>query len=235
MAVAGTCRGFRATRVKHAEVGGERGIDGVLHRHFDHAGNPGVLALVQRRHDRAEEMDAGHEIAKGRAGFHRRLVGVAGRGDHAGHRLHDEVHGGIVTVRTALAVTRAGTVDEPRVDLLQVGGADAEAVHHARREVLDQYIGTRHQLLEQRAALLGLEVEGDGLLVRIQHRERQGGPTRVAAAAQVLALERLDLDDVRTGHCHEKGGVRAVVEVGEVDDGDTRKRVPGLDRGHGPF
>ena len=158
-------------------------------------------------------------------GLHRRLIGVAGRGDHAGHGLHDEVHGRIVTVRTALAVTRAGTVDEPRVDLLQLGGADAEAVHHARREVLDEDIGAQHHLVEQRAALLRLEVEGDGLLVRVQHRERQGGATRIAAAAQVLPLERFDLDDVRTGHCHEEGRVRTVVEVGEVDDGDTRKRV----------
>ena len=66
MAVAGARRRFRAARMEHAEVGGERGINGVLHRHFDHAGDARVLALVQRGHDRAVEVDAGHEIAQGR-------------------------------------------------------------------------------------------------------------------------------------------------------------------------
>ena len=69
--------------------------------------------------------------------------GKAGRVDHAAHRLHDEVHGRIVAVGTVLAVTRARAVDEPRVDLLQLGRADAEAVHHARGEVLDEDVGAR--------------------------------------------------------------------------------------------
>lgn len=49
------------------------------------------------------------------------------------------------------------------------------------------------------------------------------------------ALKRFDFDDVRASHLHQDCGVRAIVDVRMVDDGNTCKRVTRLDCGHVPF
>ena len=222
MPVAGACRRRVATRMQHAEVGRERRIGRVLHRHFDDAALAGALALVQRGHDRAIEVDAGAEIADGRTGLDRRLVGEAGRIDDAAHRLHDQIHGRVVAIGAGLAVARARAIDQARIDLVQGGGADAQAIHHARRKVLDQDVGPRGHLAQQFAALFGLEIERHRLLVGIEHGEWQGGAAHVATAAQMLAAERLDLDDLGAGHGHQEGRVRPVIDVRQVDHRDAR-------------
>ena len=223
MPVAGARRRGRAARMQHAEIRGERRIGRILHRDFDDAALAGALALVERGHDRAVEMDAGHEIADRRAGLDRRLIRKAGRIDDAAHRLHHQIHRRIVAIRTVLPVARARPVDQPRIDLVQVGGTEPETVHDARREVLDEDVGARHHLAQQFAALFGLEIERHRLLVGVEHRERQGGAAHVAAAAQMLAAERLDLDHVRARHRHQKRRVGPVVDVREVDDRDARQ------------
>ena len=103
--------------------------------------------------------------------------------------------------------------------------APSPAVHDAGREVLDQDIGARDHFAEELLALLRFEVERDRLLVRVEHRERQVGATQVAAAAQMLAVLRLDLDHRCPGQRHEEGRVRPVVDMGEVEDGDAGEWV----------
>ncbi len=209
----------------HAEIRGERGIGRVLHGDFHHAPLAGALALVKRGHDRSIEMDARAEIAQGGARLHRRLVGKAGRVDDAAHRLHYQVHGWIVPIGPRLAVAGARAVDQARIDLVQIGRTDPEAFGDAGREVLHQDVGARHHLAQEVAALLYLQIERDRLLVGVQHGERKRRPAHVAAAAQMLAVERLDLDDLGAGHGHQKGGIGPVVDVRKVDHRDPRQGI----------
>lgn len=108
---------------------------------------------------------------------------------------------------------------------MEIRRTDAEAVGNARREVLDEDVGAGHHLPEQFAAFFCLEIKRDRLLVGVQHRERKGSPSHVAAAAQMLAMVRLDLDHVSARHRHQKGGVGPVVYMREIEDRDARKRV----------
>ena len=222
MPVAGARGGCGAARMQHAEIGGKHCIGSVLHGDIDDAALAGTLALVKRGHDGGIEMNAGAEIAQRRAGLDRRLIGIAGRIDDAAHCLHHQIHGGVVAIRAIFPVSRARPIDQSRIDLVQIRGADAEAVDDARREVLHQDVGARGQLAQQLAAFLGLEIERDRLLVGVQHRKREGGPAHVAAAAQMLAPERLDLDDLRAGHGHEEGRIGPVVDVRQIDHRDAR-------------
>ena len=137
MTVAGARRDLASPGVQHPQIGGERAIDGVLHRHFDDPAAPGAFTVEQRGRHRGVQVDAGTEIAHGRPGFHRRMLGMAGHADHAGHGLHDQVHGGVIAIRAILAVAGGGAIDQPLVDLQQRCGAEPETVHHAGREVLD--------------------------------------------------------------------------------------------------
>ena len=77
--------------------------------------------------------------------------------------------------------------------------AEAELLHRAAPEVLDQHVGVAHQAQQDLAALRLLEVERDAALVAVQHQERRRDAVdaRLAIAARVVAAgQLLDLDDV---------------------------------------
>ena len=63
------------------------------------------------------------------------------------------------------------------------------------------------------------------LLVRVEHRERKRCTAHHAAAAQVLAALRFDLDHVGAGLRHQEGRVGAVVDLGEIHNLDPVQRV----------
>ena len=108
---------------------------------------------------------------------------------------------------------------------MQIRGAYTEAVHDARSEVLDEDVGARRHLAQELAALLRLEIERHRFLVGIEHRERERRPAHVAATAQMLADEGLDLDHGRARERHQKRRVGPVVDVRKIDDRDSRERV----------
>jgi len=146
------------------------------------------------------------------------------------HRLDHEIHRRIVAIRAGLAVARARAIDQARVDRLQRGGTDAQPVGDPRREVLDHDVSARDHLEQKRPPGRVLQVQRHAPLVRVQHCERQIGAAEVAAAAQMLAARRLDLDHVGAGHRHQEGRVGTVVDVRQVDDPDPGQRAGGSGR-----
>jgi hypothetical protein len=82
------------------------------------------------------------------------------------------------------------------VDLLP---AEAEAVEHARPEVLHDDVALLQQIDEHLLALVRLHVHGDRALVAVEHREIKR--VRVGDVAQLptrgIALRILELDHVR--------------------------------------
>ena len=81
------------------------------------------------------------------------------------------------------------------------------------------------QVAQQFFAALVLEVEGDCVLVRVEHGEWQVGAAHVAAAAQMFPALRLDLNDARPGQRDQQRRVRPVIDVTEIDDRDPGQRI----------
>ena len=112
----------------------------------------GALALHQGAQYAGTEMDAGQEIAHRGARLGRRSVGLAGRVHDAAHRLDGDVHGREIAIGAVEAVARAAAIDQARVERAQHVPADAEAIHDAGGEILDQHIGLGDEFEEDRLA-----------------------------------------------------------------------------------
>ena len=125
-------------------------------------------------------------------------------------------------MRPGVAESRAGGIDEARVDRGQGLCADAVAVEGARREVLEQDVGVASQIAQQVATGIRFEVQGHGLLVAVQHHERVTHE-RVPGSAHAFAAGRFDLDDPCAGHGEQVAAIGSVVNLPEVEDGDARE------------
>ena len=224
MAVAGARRGLALAAKVHAQVGGQRGVHRLLHRHLDQSAQARALALKQRGHDAAIQMDAAKKITQGRTGLDRRPVRETGDVHDAGHGLHREVHGRVVFVGAAAAIARSCAVHDARVDRAHLLVAHAQALHRTGGEVLHHHITSAHHLEQQLATARGFEVEGDEVFVRVEHGKRHRRTTYHAAPAQMLATGRLDFDDTGTGHGQQKAAIRAVVNLTQIDHGDAIQR-----------
>jgi hypothetical protein len=106
--------------------------------------------------------------------------------------------------------------------------ADAEPVHDPGREILQQHVAALDHPEQQRAAALMLQVQCDGALVGVQHRDRKGRAlARRRPPAQRLALRRLDLDHVGPGLGHQQGRVGPLIDLAEIEDDDAGERPVG--------
>ena len=224
MAVAGARRGLALAAKVHAQVGGQRGVDRLLHRHLDQAAQARALALEQRGHDAAIQMDATKKITQGGTGLDRGPIRKTGDVHDARHGLHGQVHGGVVFVGTAAAIARARAIHNARVDSAHLLVAHAQALHRAGGEVLHHHVASAHHLHQQLAATGGFEVQCDEVFVRVEHGKRHRRTTDHAAPAQMLAAGGFNLDHPGTGHGQQKAAIRAVVNLTQIDHGDAIQR-----------
>ena len=70
---------------------------------------------------------------------------LAGEAHDAAHRLGDEVEAAPVLVGPGAAEAGQRAVDQAGIVLAQILVAEAEALHRARREILDQHVGDGDQ------------------------------------------------------------------------------------------
>src|SRR3954452_23319376 len=109
--------------------------DAAAHRDLDALAAAGVRALVQRRADRAEQVDRVAGVADLGAGDDRWPVLESGRAHRAAGRLGDVlVRLGVLARAGAEALQRR--VDQLRVELVEVLPGESQAIHHAGAEVL---------------------------------------------------------------------------------------------------
>ena len=101
-------------------------------------------------------------------------------------------------------------------------GAESQPRHDGGSKVLDQHVGRAAQLQQELPAALGLEVQHDGALTAVQRSERIVAVARTAP--RHVASRRLDLDDVRSGHRHQEGGIRTLKDVAEIEHADAGQR-----------
>ena len=103
---------------------------------------PLVRASMTRTGDaECEQHAAAAEVADQVERRHRRLAGAADRVQHAGERDVVDVVAGALGERTVLAPAGHAAVDEARVARVHGVGPEAEALHHAGPEALDQRVG----------------------------------------------------------------------------------------------
>ena len=102
--------------------------------------------------------------------------------------------------------------------------AELQALHRARREVLDEHVGGLDQVEQRLATGVGLQVEHHAALVGVEHHELVGLDRLVGPEPQLLAAGRFDLDDVGAQLCEQQPAVRAVVDLAQFEDPDAVKR-----------
>jgi hypothetical protein len=144
--------------------------------------------------------------------------------------LHQHRVGGALRVGAALAVARHRAVHQPRVERAQRVGPEPEALHDARAEVLDHHVGLRGELLDDRDGLRVFQVQRQAALAGVELAEigavtlsRGVGAQRVPQA-HVVALGRLDLDDVGPQVGKQARAVGAGKHDGEVEHAHAGER-----------
>ena len=227
----------------HADDGGQQ-------RRAHHLAAAGALALEQRGQHAVRAVHAGQQVADRDADLLRVLGAGPGHRHQAGLALGDLVVAGPAALGAVVPEPGDRQGDQPRVELGQHVGAEAEPVQGAGAEVLHEHVGPAQQLGEHRLVGVVLEVEGDRLLVPVGGEEvgrlppAVGGvdERRAPAAAVVTAARRLHLHDPRAEVAEHHPGVRAGQGAGEVDDEDAvqwsahevpllHRRRPGRARG----
>src|SRR4029453_2127705 len=193
----------------------------------------GAHAVQQRVDDAEGAEDPGGEIEERHAGADRRAARLAGDGHDAAEGLHQRLVAGAVLARAGASERRDRAVHQPRVDRRQLVVAQAEGLHRAGPEVLDQDVGAGDHALEDRHALRRLEVERHVPLVAVDDQERRGLPVLVRRPRARLVAARgvFDLDDVGAEIGQEHAAERAGQHPGEVEHADTFEREGG--RCHG--
>ena len=177
-APSGFSRGAFDGRPAPGRVADQREGEGLAHgphpgaeqRDVDRRGLARPLAVEQRAHDAAGDghgPDGVPEARAGRAGERSESAGFAPE-RHAGPEPEGEgVVGALVGVGAALALPRAGDVDDVGVVGPDVLELDRELLAHPRQLVGQEDVGRGGELVEDVEALGGGEVEGQAALAPV--------------------------------------------------------------------
>mmetsp|Transcript_29610 Transcript_29610/g.78405 ORF Transcript_29610/g.78405 Transcript_29610/m.78405 type:complete len:388 (+) Transcript_29610:425-1588(+) len=193
--------------------------DGVEHRDLDVAPMAGPLTLDQSCRDR---LGSGERRVKVRDDDTHQLrspslVRLDAR--EARNPLNHRVVGGTVMIRTCLPETRGRDVHNIWLDQLYILVPQAETVHHARAEVLQEHVRVSQQRFDDRHALWLLEVNSDGFLVAIDPALK-----RVSEHLRSHLSQRLHADHVCTLVSQEPWCFRARQGDGQLHNLDSRER-----------
>ena len=144
-----------------------------------------------------------------------------------GHGADDGIVAGKATERPLRTEARDLAVDQPRKALLEHVVADAPALHGAGLEVLDQHISAVEQLQQHRAPFRLAKIEPHRALVAVDADKVGSVVTneRRAPVANLVALWRLELDDIGAVIPEQLRGEWATQHARQVDDLDPGQRA----------
>ena len=135
-----------AARGEHAGEHRRQQRGAVDHRGVDHLALARALRLEQRAGDaEGEQHAAAAEVADQVERRHRRLAVAADGVQRAGERDVVDVVAGARRQRPVLAPAGHAAVDQPRIAREQRVGPEAQPLHHAGPEALDQRVGARRR------------------------------------------------------------------------------------------
>ena len=136
------------------------------------------------------------------------------------HRLGDRFIGLVVAVWSGGTEAFDGSVDDARIDFVDLFPGVAESCQHARSKVFHDDVAFSQQLFENFAACLALHVRNDRTLVAVQHGEVQAVLVRIVTQLFTCDVARriFELDDVRSHPCQQLGRGRPRLYVGHVQN-----------------
>src|SRR4030095_837325 len=155
---------------------------------------------------------------------------LTGDGHDPGHRLQLAVERGGGLLRPGASEAGDAAVDQARVDRGERLVAEPEPVHDPAAEILPDHVRVGHQPLDDLDRFHASQIERERPLVAV-HGEERGrhlalGPRAVGGGdACLVALLRLDLDDVGAQESQLVGPVGTGEIAGEVEDPDARERL----------
>ena len=204
---------------EHVDQRGDAGLD---EAHLDRA-DP--AASHQRREGTDGALQARDEVQQRHADLRRWAIPLPRDRHQSADRLRQQVVGGAVGIGAGEATD--GCDHKARMAHAERIGLDAKAGSRARPVVVDEEIGVGQQAVEVRAARIGAKVEDDRALVAIDRCEIRAAPVgRIAPPrrpprARLVALRRLDLDDVGAEVGEEHRRERAGQDAARVDHADA--------------
>ena len=157
-----------------------------------------------------------HHITPGGA---RVAAGAPGCPGQSAHGLRQQVLPWPIPVWSIRTVARAGAVDQPAIPAAHLFVAEAELLHGARPEILEEHVGRGHQPLDHRLGSGMLQVRGEAALVAIQREEERvhaPDPVEVEHPILIAAADPLDLDDIGAKVAEHLRAVRPLHEAGKV-------------------
>ena len=206
----------------------QQGHLAVEHGQVEVAAAPGLAGSRQGRQEPDAGEEGGAQICRGRTDPHRRLTGQARDRRQPAHGLHDHVVRRPVGVRPALAETGDRGVHHAGVARRDPLVVEAEALHGAGAEVLDEDLALFHQVHGQPGPPRRAQIEGDGLLAAVDARVVGADPgdegsevPRLVAAARQFHLDHLGAE---VGQDHRRVG--AGQDPGEVEDPHPPQQRP---------
>jgi hypothetical protein len=128
---------------------------------------PGAVAVDECGEDPLRRLDTRRDVRLPAGVHRRRAVRVAGEREHTTHRQGDQVRRKVVRVRPPAPERGDRAVNQPRIELAQLGFVRQQAPGLGRREALHQHVGRRQQPPKDRLPVLRREVEGEAALARV--------------------------------------------------------------------
>ena len=196
----------------------------ILHRDLQPPSLAGPLAVVERAEDRDRHQHAGAGVAKGRAGFDRRTVGLAGDADRAARGLRDHVKSQTLLIRAAFAKAFDLAVNDAGVQLPHDIIAEPQPLDRAGGHILRCHVGLLQHLLDDLEPAWGLQIDRHRLLVRVEHVEVIGivvGLTGPQPAPGIAGFRIFHLDYFGAQPGEGLGTGCAGLELCEVDDANS--------------
>ena len=179
---------------------------------------------------------AAHDIGCPQGTRQRRIADLP----HGPHRpaiaLQDQVLPRPVSIRPLRSVARDGTVDEPRVDLVELLVPDADPIGGADPEVLNQGIGLADQVVHHGQALRLLQVDHHAALVAVEreeggHLSRGGDVLEAMSPVELAGPGRLDLQDIGAQIPQAQAGERTRQHLRAVENRDAVEGARGSQLG----
>src|SRR5690606_10550474 len=125
--------------------------------------------------------------------------------------------------RLGIAECTGSNEDDPGIDGLERLIVQAQALERARRHIGDDYISANHQLADDLASLLAVQIESHRPLVAVQ-LQKHGALAVIGHGHDVTILpsfHALDSDDIGTVVSQQSGAVRTRDKAAEIQDFDT--------------
>ncbi len=224
MSVAAASRPLARREIDSRLVREQRGHR-VEHRDLDLLAAPGATARQEGKHDAVGRRHTRHQIRDRRPHLHRRPVGKARDVHEARFGLNHEIVAGASGLRPRFAEAGDRAVHELGILVGEGGVAEAELLHGARPEILEEHVTLPDQGAQDRLSLGVLEVEGDALLVAIDRHEVGGfaAHERRPASGVVPLAGFLDLDDLGTHVPEHHRAERPGQHASEIEHANARQ------------